>query len=62
MGECLFQAIAMAKRLYVGNLSYTVTSDELQELFEQYVRRLQTDIGTTVNQDAIARIRGGSVE
>jgi RNA recognition motif-containing protein len=26
----------MAKRLYVGNLSYTVTSEELQELFEQY--------------------------
>ncbi len=36
MGECLFQAIAMAKRLYVGNLAYSVTSDELQELFEQY--------------------------
>jgi peptidyl-prolyl cis-trans isomerase D len=33
-----------------------------EELFEQYVRRLQTDIGTTINQDAIARIRGGSVE
>ena len=33
-----------------------------EELFEQYVRRLQTDLGTTVNQDAIARIRGGSVE
>jgi RNA recognition motif-containing protein len=26
----------MAKRLYVGNLAYTVTSDDLQELFEQY--------------------------
>jgi len=26
----------MAKRLYVGNLGYSVTSDELQELFEQY--------------------------
>ena len=26
----------MAKRLYVGNLGYTVTSEELQELFEQY--------------------------
>jgi RNA recognition motif-containing protein len=26
----------MAKRLYVGNLAYTVTSDQLQELFEQY--------------------------
>jgi RNA recognition motif-containing protein len=26
----------MAKRLYVGNLKYTVTSQLLQELFEQY--------------------------
>jgi RNA recognition motif-containing protein len=26
----------MAKRLYVGNLKYTVTSANLQELFEQY--------------------------
>ncbi|HEV3167210.1 MAG TPA: RNA-binding protein [Isosphaeraceae bacterium] len=26
----------MAKRLYVGNLAYTVSSEDLQELFEQY--------------------------
>ncbi len=26
----------MAKRLYVGNLSYGATSEDLQELFEQY--------------------------
>jgi RNA recognition motif-containing protein len=26
----------MAKRLYVGNLAYGVTSENLQELFEQY--------------------------
>ena len=26
----------MAKRLYVGNLSYSVTSEDLQEIFEQY--------------------------
>lgn len=26
----------MAKRLYVGNLRYSVTSDQLQVLFEQY--------------------------
>ncbi|MEO6807656.1 MAG: RNA-binding protein [Isosphaeraceae bacterium] len=26
----------MAKRLYVGNLSYSATSDDLQELFEQF--------------------------
>jgi hypothetical protein len=32
------QASAMAKRLYVGNLGYGVTSDQLQELFEQYGR------------------------
>jgi RNA recognition motif-containing protein len=34
--ESLLRAIEMAKRLYVGNLKYTVTSAELQELFEQY--------------------------
>ena len=28
----------MAKRLYVGNLGYAVTSEQLQELFEQYGR------------------------
>ena len=26
----------MAKRLYVGNLGYSVTSENLQELFEQF--------------------------
>jgi RNA recognition motif-containing protein len=26
----------MAKRLYVGNLKYTVTSEQLEELFAQY--------------------------
>lgn len=30
------RAIAMAKRLYVGNLKYTVTSEQLNELFEQF--------------------------
>jgi RNA recognition motif-containing protein len=34
--ESLLRAIAMAKRLYVGNLKYTVTSDQLNELFEQF--------------------------
>lgn len=34
--ESLFRARAMAKRLYVGNLKYAVTSDMLQSLFEQY--------------------------
>src|SRR4051812_50114395 len=36
MVRSLFQAIAMAKRLYVGNLSYSVTSEVLQEMFEEY--------------------------
>jgi RNA recognition motif-containing protein len=26
----------MSKRLYVGNLKYTLTSEQLQELFEQF--------------------------
>ena len=30
------RAIAMAKRLYVGNLKYTVTSEQLNELFEEF--------------------------
>ncbi len=30
------RASAMAKRLYVGNLKYTATSAQLQELFEQF--------------------------
>ncbi|WP_407673471.1 RNA recognition motif domain-containing protein [Paludisphaera rhizosphaerae] len=30
------RAIVMAKRLYVGNLKYTVTSEQLQEIFEQF--------------------------
>src|SRR5262249_29731689 len=48
---------AQAQR-YNERLRRTMT----EELFEQYVRRLETDIGTTINQDALARIRGGSVE
>lgn len=34
--ESLLRASAMAKRLYVGNLRYTVTSEMLQEMFEPY--------------------------
>ena len=34
--ESLLRAIAMAKRLYVGNLKYTVTSEQPHELFEQF--------------------------
>jgi len=50
-------ASAQAQR-YTERLRRTST----EELFEQYVRRLENDIGTTINQDALARIRGGSVE
>ncbi|WP_369432128.1 RNA recognition motif domain-containing protein [Aquisphaera insulae] len=32
----LLRASMMAKRLYVGNLKYTVTSEQLQEIFEQF--------------------------
>ena len=42
----------MAKRLYVGNLSYSVTSDLLQEMFEQYgrVRTAQVLIDRETNR------------
>lgn len=50
-------ASAQAQR-YNERLRRTLT----EELFEQYVRRLETDLGTDINQDAINRIRGGSVE
>lgn len=60
MGECLFQAIAMAKRLYVGNLAYSVTSDELQELFEQYGKVTSAQV---LNDRETGRSRGfGFVE
>jgi len=48
---------AQAQR-YTERLRRTAT----EELFEQYVRRLENDLGTTINQDALARIRGGSAE
>ncbi len=50
----------MAKRLYVGNLSYSLTSDQLQELFEQFgtVRSAQV-----LNDRETGRSRGfGFVE
>jgi RNA recognition motif-containing protein len=50
----------MAKRLYVGNLAYTVTSDDLQALFEEFgtVRTAQV-----LNDRETGRSRGfGFVE
>ena len=42
----------MAKRLYVGNLSYSVNSELLQEMFEQYgrVRTAQVLIDRETNR------------
>jgi peptidyl-prolyl cis-trans isomerase D len=54
-----FDAGSAQAQRYTERLRRTAT----EELFEQYVRRLENDIGTTINQDAMARIRGGgSVE
>ena len=36
MEGLLEQVRALAKRLYVGNLAYSVTSEDLQEMFEQF--------------------------
>ena len=46
------QARAMAKRLYVGNLAYSVTSEDLQEMFEQFgpVRSAQVLIDRETNR------------
>jgi peptidyl-prolyl cis-trans isomerase D len=53
-----FDAASAQAQRYNERLRRTLT----EELFDQYVRRLQADLGTTINQDAISRIRGGSVE
>jgi peptidyl-prolyl cis-trans isomerase D len=53
-----FDAASAQAQRYTERLRRTST----EELFEQYVRRLENDLGTTINQDALARIRGGSVE
>jgi RNA recognition motif-containing protein len=50
----------MAKRLYVGNLSYSVTSDDLQEMFEQFGRVRSAQV---LNDRETGRSRGfGFVE
>lgn len=50
----------MAKRLYVGNLGYTVGSEELQELFGQYG---QVKSAQVLNDRETGRSRGfGFVE
>jgi len=42
--ESLERAIAMAKRLYVGNLRFTVTSVQLEELFAQFGAVTSADV------------------
>ena len=50
----------MAKRLYVGNLGYSVTSEELQELFEQHGAVISAQV---LNDRETGRSRGfGFVE
>jgi RNA recognition motif-containing protein len=50
----------MAKRLYVGNLTYSVTSEDLQEMFEQYGTVLSAQV---LNDRETGRSRGfGFVE
>ena len=53
----LYRSGAQTQR-YTERLRRTAT----EELFQQYVQRLESDLGTTINQDALARIRGGSAE
>ena len=53
-----FEAASAQGQRYNERLRRQMT----EELFEQYVRHLETELGTTINQDAINRIRGGSVE
>jgi RNA recognition motif-containing protein len=36
----------MSKRLYVGNLSFSVTSEDLQQLFEQFGTVLSAEVLT----------------
>jgi peptidyl-prolyl cis-trans isomerase D len=53
-----FDAASPQGQRYNGRLRRDMT----EVLFDQYVRRLEDDLGTTINQDAVTRIRGGSVE
>jgi peptidyl-prolyl cis-trans isomerase D len=54
----LFDAASAQAQRYSEGLRRAVTED----LFLQYVVRLKDDLGTTINQDALNRIRGGSTE
>src|SRR5207237_6300878 len=55
-----FQEILMAKKLYVGNLSYSVDSSELEQLFGQHGQVLSAQI---INDRDTGRSKGfGFVE
>ena len=54
------QGITMTKRLYVGNLCFSVSSDELRELFSQYG---SVNSATVISDRDTGRSRGfGFVE
>jgi peptidyl-prolyl cis-trans isomerase D len=53
-----FDAASSQGQRYDEGLRRAVT----EELFGQYVARLKSDLGTTISQDALNRIRGGSTE
>ena len=53
-----FEAASAQGQRYSEGLRRAMT----EELFQQYVIRLQQDLGTTINQDALGRLRGGSTE
>jgi peptidyl-prolyl cis-trans isomerase D len=53
-----FDAASSQGQRYSEGLRRAMT----EELFGQYVTRLESDLGTTISQDALNRIRGGSTE
>jgi peptidyl-prolyl cis-trans isomerase D len=53
-----FEAASAQGQRYAEGLRRSLT----EELFSQYIARLESDLGTTINQDALNRIRGGSTE
>jgi peptidyl-prolyl cis-trans isomerase D len=53
-----FDAASAQGQRYSETLRRAVTD----ELVGEYVKRLEDDLGTTINQDALNRIRGGSTE
>jgi peptidyl-prolyl cis-trans isomerase D len=53
-----FDAASAQGQRYTETLRRAITD----ELVGEYVKRLEDDLGTTINPDALNRIRGGSTE